>query len=45
MVTAINFMAIASVKHAFDFVGLVKNAGQKAAELGEKMGKAAAGGK
>jgi hypothetical protein len=45
MVTALNFLATGSVKHAFDFAGLVKAAGMKAAELGEKMGKAAAGAK
>ncbi len=45
MMTALNFLATGSVKHAFDFAGLVKAAGMKAAELGEKMGKAAAGGK
>jgi len=45
MVTALNFLATGSVKHAFDFAGLVKAAGMKAAELGEKMGKAAASGK
>jgi hypothetical protein len=44
MVTALNFLATGSVKHAFDFAGLVKAAGQKAADLGEKMGKAAASG-
>ncbi|MBX9948932.1 MAG: hypothetical protein K2Y39_07205 [Candidatus Obscuribacterales bacterium] len=45
MITALNFLATGSVKHAFDFAGLVKAAGMKAAELGEKMGKAASGGK
>lgn len=39
MITALNLLATASVKHAFDFAGLVKAAGQKAAELAEKMGK------
>lgn len=38
MITAINFLATASVKHAFDFGGLVKAAGQKAAELADKAG-------
>ncbi|MBX9948929.1 MAG: hypothetical protein K2Y39_07190 [Candidatus Obscuribacterales bacterium] len=38
MVTAINFLATASVKYAFDFGGLVKAAGQKAAELADKAG-------
>ncbi|HEY9787376.1 MAG TPA: hypothetical protein V6D17_18445 [Candidatus Obscuribacterales bacterium] len=42
MMTALNFLATASVKYAFDFVGLVKAAGQKAMELGEKLGEAAA---
>lgn len=45
MMTALNFLATGSVKHAFDFGGLVKAAGMKAAEIGEKMGKAASGGK
>ncbi len=45
MITALNFLATGSVKHAFDFSGLVKAAGMKAAEIGEKMGKAAASGK
>lgn len=45
MITALNFLATGSVKHAFDFSGLVKAAGMKAAELGEKMGKAAGEGK
>jgi len=45
MLTALNFLATGSVKHAFDFSGLVKAAGMKAAEIGEKMGKAAASGK
>lgn len=39
MVTAINFLATASVKHAFDFAGLVKSAGQKAAQMAEQAGK------
>ncbi len=38
MVTAINFLATATVKYAFDFGGLVKAAGQKAAELADKAG-------
>lgn len=38
MITAINFLATASVKYAFDFGGLVKAAGQKAAELADKAG-------
>jgi len=45
MLTALNFLATGSVKHAFDFSGLVKAAGMKAAEIGEKMGKAAANAK
>lgn len=45
MLTALNFLATGSVKHAFDFSGLVKAAGMKAAEIGEKMGKAASSGK
>lgn len=40
MMTALNFLATASVKHAFDFVGLQKAAGQKAMELAEKMAEA-----
>ncbi|MBC8000092.1 MAG: hypothetical protein IAF58_19210 [Leptolyngbya sp.] len=39
MITALNLLATASVKHAFDFAGLVKAAGQKAAEVAEKMSK------
>jgi len=38
MVTAFNFLATASVKYAFDFGGLAKAAGQKAAELADKAG-------
>ncbi len=45
MLTALNFLATGSVKHAFDFAGLVKAAGMKAAEIGDKMGKAAASAK
>lgn len=45
MITALNFLATGSVKHAFDFAGLVKAAGMKAAEIGDKMGKAAANAK
>lgn len=39
MMTALNFMASAAVKAAFDFAGLVKNAGQKAGQEAEKAGK------
>lgn len=41
IITALNFLATACVKHAFDFSGLVKAAGQKAAEMIEKAGKEA----
>ncbi|MBX9952197.1 MAG: hypothetical protein K2Y39_23690 [Candidatus Obscuribacterales bacterium] len=36
MMTALNFLASAAVKYAFDFAGLVKSAGQKAADAAEK---------
>jgi hypothetical protein len=44
--TALNFLATASVKYAFDFAGLVKAAGQEAAGMaaGQAKNAAAAGG-
>ncbi|HEY9787183.1 MAG TPA: hypothetical protein V6D17_17470 [Candidatus Obscuribacterales bacterium] len=44
MMSALNFLATACVKHAFDFGGLVRAAGGKAAELIEKAGKQGGGG-
>lgn len=42
MFTALNFLAVGSVKFAFDFSGLVKDAGAQAARAGEKAAQAAA---
>ncbi len=42
MFTALNFLAIGSVKFAFDFSGLVKDAGSQAVRVGEKAAAAAA---
>ncbi|HEY9787878.1 MAG TPA: hypothetical protein V6D17_20995 [Candidatus Obscuribacterales bacterium] len=44
VMTALNFLASAAVKYAFDFAGLVKAAGQKAAELAEKAAQGGGGG-
>ena len=44
VMSALNFLATAAVKHAFDFAGLVRAAGQKASELIEKAGKEGGGG-
>ncbi len=43
--TALNFLATASVKHAFDFAGLVKDAGAQVGKEAEKAGKGGGGGK
>lgn len=43
IMTALNFLATASVKHAFDFGSLIKAAGEKAAQEIEKGGKSGAG--
>lgn len=47
--TALNFLATACVKFAFDFAGLVKDAGREAARMAERLahggGQAGAGGK
>lgn len=45
IMTALNFLATASVKHAFDFAGLVKEAGAQVAKEAEKAGKGSGGGK
>lgn len=37
MMSALNFLAVASVKYAFDFTGLVKGAGQEVAKFIEKQ--------
>lgn len=42
--TALNFLALGSVKFAFDFSGLVKDAGREAARLAEKASRLAAQG-
>lgn len=44
VMSALNFLATACVKHAFDFGGLVRAAGAKAAEMIEKAGKEGGGG-
>lgn len=44
MMTALNFLTISSVKFAFDFSGLVKDAGRQAASLAEKAAARAAQG-
>ncbi|MBX9950780.1 MAG: hypothetical protein K2Y39_16540 [Candidatus Obscuribacterales bacterium] len=44
VMSALNFLATACVKNAFDFAGLVRSAGQKASELIEKGGKNSGGG-
>lgn len=44
IMSALNFLATACVKHAFDFGGLVRAAGAKAAEIIEKAGKEGGGG-
>jgi hypothetical protein len=44
IMTALNFLATASVKHAFDFAGLVKEAGAQVAKEAEKAGKGGGGG-
>ena len=41
--TALNFLATASVKHAFDFAGLVKDAGAQVAKEAEKASKGGGG--
>jgi len=43
IMTALNFLATASVKYAFDFAGLVKAAGQEAAGMAAGAAKGAAG--
>lgn len=43
IMTALNFLATSSVKYAFDFSGLVKAAGQQAAQKAMEKGKGGAG--
>ncbi len=43
IMTALNFLATASVKHAFDFAALVKDAGAQVAKEAEKAGKGQGG--
>lgn len=44
VMSALNFLATASVKNAFDFAGLVRSAGQKASEIIEKGANQGGGG-
>ncbi len=44
LMTALHFLATASVKHAFDFAGLVRAAGQEAASMAEKAMKSGGAG-
>jgi len=44
LMTALHFLATASVKHAFDFAGLVRAAGQEAANMAEKAMKSGGAG-
>lgn len=44
VMSALNFLATASVKYAFDFTGLVKAAGQEVAKIIEKGGTGGGGG-
>ncbi|CAN5697819.1 hypothetical protein BH10CYA1_BH10CYA1_05030 [soil metagenome] len=44
LITALHFLATASVKHAFDFAGLVRAAGQEAASMAEKAMKSGGAG-
>lgn len=43
VMSALNFLAVASVKYAFDFTGLVKAAGQEVAKIIEKGGSGGGG--
>lgn len=45
MITALNFLSTACVKFAFDFAGLVKDAGREAGKMAEKMSASGGGGK